>query len=473
MIGNVFPYPQGITLTLRCAGSEAINKQNLPWTASLRAEHEGKKVKDFGLGDVALSAEERKAFYVELDTTDFTPPAAYDARDIYAGQVPCKAYQALNQGSCGSCYAFAAASAYNARLCRFNPSSLGNTLVSPQEMIDCANGCDGGNSLFVFQTMVTKPNVEMWCDPYSATKQTCGGVCGGGNTYTGLPGSVRTVGGAGPNGVLQMQLELIRGGPGVVSFMVVNDIFAYSKGIYVPSATASQVGGHAVVLVGWGVENGVPFWICQNSWGAGWGENGFFRIGRGSDVATIESRSGLGVIKPVAPSVCPNANCANGLSTTLKDCTCRCDTVARKGPQCTECALNCQNGGVKDTECTRCSCPLGFTGPMCEGGYTLAPLASCVGDASSITVTYSFGGNTLPPTQTSFVGIYPLAETGPFKALATGAVCGGIYPKYVATVNGGLCPSTGTFRFSPPSTPGQYKIVVAPFSPPNAQGVSG
>ncbi len=89
------------------------------------------------------------------------------------------------------------------------------------------------------------------------------------------------------NGVLQMQLELIRGGPGVVSFMVVNDLFAYSKGIYVPSATAAQVGGHAVSLVGWGVENGVPYWICQNSWGAGWGENGFFRIGRGSDVATI------------------------------------------------------------------------------------------------------------------------------------------------------------------------------------------
>ncbi len=65
---------------------------NLPWTASLRAVHKGKKVKDFGLRDVALSAEQRKAFYVELDTTDFTLPVAYDARDIYAGQTPCKAY---------------------------------------------------------------------------------------------------------------------------------------------------------------------------------------------------------------------------------------------------------------------------------------------------------------------------------------------------------------------------------------------
>ena len=83
-------------------GSDAINKQTRTWTASLKAEHEGKRVKDFGLGDVQLSAQERKVFYVQLDTTDFVAPVAYDARDIYAGQVPCKAYQVLNQGSCGS-----------------------------------------------------------------------------------------------------------------------------------------------------------------------------------------------------------------------------------------------------------------------------------------------------------------------------------------------------------------------------------
>lgn len=37
-------------------------------------------------------------------------------------------------------------------------------------------------------------------------------------------------------------------------------------------------GGHALRVVGWGVENGTAYWIVANSWGSKWGENGFFRL---------------------------------------------------------------------------------------------------------------------------------------------------------------------------------------------------
>ena len=53
--------------------------------------------------------------------------------------------------------------------------------------------------------------------------------------------------------------------------------------------TDDHVTRGAVKLIGWGVEDGVPYWLAANSWNKNWGENGYFKILRGSNECEIES----------------------------------------------------------------------------------------------------------------------------------------------------------------------------------------
>jgi len=91
--------------------------------------------------------------------------------------------------------------------------------------------------------------------------------------------------------------ELYTNGPITVGFEPSDEFMFYDSGIY-----KSQIGkkapqvaqewervDHAVLLVGWGEENGQKYWTVQNSWGKDWGENGYFRMARGENESGIES----------------------------------------------------------------------------------------------------------------------------------------------------------------------------------------
>jgi hypothetical protein len=66
--------------------------------------------------------------------------------------------------------------------------------------------------------------------------------------------------------------------------------------VYRKSRTAKSRGGHLVLVVGYDDDRGC--WICKNSWGAGWGDNGYFRIAYGECGIDSDPKYGLRMTNP-------------------------------------------------------------------------------------------------------------------------------------------------------------------------------
>ena len=96
---------------------------------------------------------------------------------------------------------------------------------------------------------------------------------------------------------INLRRDIYHWGPLSVGFTVYPDFMEFfktnPKGVYKWNGQGQPEGGHAVVIVGWGVEEGTntPYWIIRNSWGTSWGDGGYFKFLRGSNHCGIEENA--------------------------------------------------------------------------------------------------------------------------------------------------------------------------------------
>ncbi|KAJ8944113.1 hypothetical protein NQ318_013295, partial [Aromia moschata] len=88
----------------------------------------------------------------------------------------------------------------------------------------------------------------------------------------------------------QIQKEILTNGPVEATFYIFpsSAIKCILLGVY-QHVAGDLDGGHAVKIIGWGVENDTPYWLAANSWNSDWGDKGYFKILRGEDHMGIES----------------------------------------------------------------------------------------------------------------------------------------------------------------------------------------
>jgi len=188
-----------------------------------------------------------------------------------------------NQGSCGSCWAFAAGAALEgAYHIKYNVLKI----FSEQQSLDCdttSHGCGGGWSDSAFNTAKRLGGLQLQADyPYEGRQGAC---------RFNVAKSAASIGGTvvpGTKDEAVIRDFLIAKGPLAV-YLNANPLGAYRSGIIDLSLTDCNPSGmnHAVTIVGYGVENGKDFWSVKNSWGANWGEQGYFRIARGKGTCGI------------------------------------------------------------------------------------------------------------------------------------------------------------------------------------------
>lgn len=211
---------------------------------------------------------------------------------------------------CGACWSFAATSCLADRI-RIARGPVGREInLAMQVILNCDKvdmGCSGGDALSAYQFIKNLSGLpEETCQLYAAeghdTGKSCTAMdicktCDSSGCRPQMEYPVYNVAEFGNvYGEHEMMAELQRG-PIACAIATPEDFSAYlGYGIYEDMSGMNSVTDidHLISVVGYGSEDGVPYWVIRNSWGTYWGYYGFARVRRGINNIAIETECGWG-----------------------------------------------------------------------------------------------------------------------------------------------------------------------------------
>lgn len=187
-----------------------------------------------------------------------------------------------DQGQCGSCWTFSATGAIEGAWAIAKGKLVD---LSEQELVDCAtgrnygsHGCNGGQMDGAFKFVIENGQCALSAYPYTSGVTKTGGTCQKTCSAVAHISSCSDV-----KSLDQISLQnAVAHQPVAIAIEADTRYFqSYSSGVLTSSDCGTNL-DHGVLIVGYGTENGIDYWLVKNSWGTSWGLQGYVKIARSS-----------------------------------------------------------------------------------------------------------------------------------------------------------------------------------------------